>query len=135
VRRIAFITLAAVAALVLLFTGAAWAPQSIELTIINESSRDVKIEVFQRPDSFQRHRFLSRLHHKVNPDRSFHASGIEPGSCVLVRVVNDPGNANVGCQNNPTPVDVRCEVPMQYSCKVHRRDEKDVVVKIVQTSA
>lgn len=131
-RRIAFTTLAAFAALVLLFTGAAWAPV-IDLTIRNQSDSPVKFEVFQRaPDSFQRHRFLSRLHHKVSPDESFHANGIEPRSCVQVRVVDEPGGADLGCQNNPTPVDVRCDVPSQHSCKVRRGDEKDVVVTIVQ---
>jgi hypothetical protein len=132
VRRIAFVALAAVASLALLFTGAAWAPQ-IDITIINQTPHDEKFVVFQdRPDSFQPHRLRPRVHHKVDPGESFQAGGIEPESCVLVRVVHDAGDPNANCAGNPTPIDVRCDVSSRYACRVHRGEMKDVVVKVVQ---
>jgi hypothetical protein len=137
VRRIAFVTLASVAALALLFTGAAWAPGTT-LTLINKTSHDVKFEVFQpRPDAFQHHRLRRhlRVHHQVDPDESFHAGVIERGSCVLVRVVHDAGDPKAHCDKNPTPLDVRCDVSSPYFCRVHPGESKDVVVKVMQPGA
>lgn len=134
-RRIAFAVLAGFAALALLFTGVAWAP-TISLEIRNQTSHDVEIVVFQPPPSSLRgHRLLSTLHHEVIPHRSFHDSGIEPESCVLVRVAHDREDSNAPCRNNPTPLDVRCDVPSHYACVVHRGEGQEVVVKIDQPGA
>lgn len=127
--------LATFAALPLLFTGMAWAP-SITIVLVNNTSRDAEFAVFQaRPSSFQRHRLVSTLHHEVIPHGSFHASGIEPESCVFVRVAHDRGHPNASCRDNPTPLDVRCDVSSHYSCLVHRGERRDVVVEIVQRGA
>jgi hypothetical protein len=135
VRRIAYLVLVGSAALALLFTSSAWAPQ-ITLTIRNNSSHDVRIVVFQpNPNSLQRHEVPFRVHHEVDPNESFHASGIRRESCVVVRVARDNGDPNARCQDNHTPLDVRCDVSSQYSCKVHRNEVDDIVVKVGQPGA
>lgn len=120
-RRSAFVVLAAFVALPLLFTGMAWAPVR-ELVVQNNSSQTVTIAIYQ-------------IHQVVTPHRSFHASGIAPESCVLVRVAHDRGAPNAPCRDNPTPLDVRCDVSSHYSCVVHEDKRKDVVVQIVQRGA
>ena len=130
-RRIALLVLGAFAASAFLFAGAAWAP-TITLVVHNESSQDVRIVVFQAPPSgIQRHGLPSTLRHEVIPHGSFHATGIEPESCVLVRVAHDSGVANTTCRDNATPLDVRCDVSSHYACAVHRGQGMDVVVKLL----
>jgi hypothetical protein len=135
VRRIATAVLIVCVATGLLLIGTAWGG-AYDLTLVNKTPSDVKIEVFQpKPDSF-RHYDLRSVHHQVDPNSSFHAGDLGRGTCVLVRVVNDSADANAKCEGNPTPLDLRCDVPPQYSCEVHSGEIKDaVVIKIVQPGA
>ncbi len=134
-RRIAFVAPAAFAAWALLFTGTAWAP-SISLTLVNQSSSDVEFAIFQAPPSSdQSHRLLSTPHHEILPHTSFHDTGIEPESCVLVRVAHDRGDSNAFCRDNRTRLDVRCDVSSHYYCVVHQGEGDHVVVKIDQRAS
>jgi len=130
VRRIAVVALLAAGGLALLLTGASWAGDQYTLKLVNKSSSEVKIEVFQpRPDSLTDH-------HEVKPGESFHAADIPHKSCVSVRVLGDAADSNAPCENNPTPLDVRCDVPSGYSCEAHRNQMNDViVVTVVQPGA
>jgi hypothetical protein len=116
-------------ALVLLLVPAALAGTDYTIQIHNQSSLPVDVVVYQRnPNSREA---AEKIQQHVDPDDFFVSDEVKRDSCVLVRVAHDKGDPDARCEDNATPVMLRCDVSPRYSCTHHAGEVKDLVVNVL----
>jgi hypothetical protein len=120
---------AALAALVLLLAPAALAGTTYTIQVHNQSSNPVEVVVYQQKPEYRD--TTQKIQHRVGSDDFFVSDDVKRDSCVLVRVSHDKGDPDARCQDNATPVMVRCDVSPHYTCTVHAGEVKDLVVNVL----
>jgi hypothetical protein len=120
---------ATLAALVMVLAPAALAGTTYTIQIHNQSSHPVDVIVFQHnPNSRDA---AEKIQQRVGPDDFFVSDEVKRDSCVLVRVARDKGDPDARCEDNATPVMLRCDVSPHYSCTHHAGEVKDLVVNVL----
>ena len=120
---------ASLAALVLLLAPSALAGTTYTIQIHNQSSHPVEVIVYQQnPNSRDA---SEKIQHRVGPDDFFVSDDVKRDSCVLVSVAHDKGDPDARCEDNATPVMLRCDVSPRYSCTHHAGEVKDLVVNVL----
>jgi hypothetical protein len=121
--------IAILAALALLLAPAALAGTSYTIQIHNNSSQTVDVTVFQQKPNFRD--ADAKILGRVDPDDFFVSDDVKRDSCVLVSVAHDKGDPDARCEDNATPVALRCDVSPRYSCTHHAGEVKDLVVNVL----